>query len=150
MVSIPMVTSATKIRAPATALSPVFTAGCVDTDLSVGRCNYARSDESVGEAACLHHAMWVDHTETCCKSVFCRVEGSDGFVRSLARERSPLPTSPAKISLIVTLLATSSGLRPLMHSLREILKAICYIVRSGCGWRPSNAAAFCLLLIGNL
>jgi uncharacterized protein YjbI with pentapeptide repeats len=23
-------------------------------------------DKSVGESACLHHAMWVDHTETCC------------------------------------------------------------------------------------
>src|SRR5215213_3631528 len=45
------------------------TAGCVDTDLPVGRCNYARSDKSVGEIACLHHAMWVDHTETCCMLV---------------------------------------------------------------------------------
>ena len=43
-----------------------LTAGCVDTDLPVGRCYYARSDKSVGESACLHHAMWVDHTETCC------------------------------------------------------------------------------------
>src|SRR5215213_11518970 len=42
-------------------------AGCVDTDLPVGRCNYARSDKSVSETACLHHAMWVDHTETCCR-----------------------------------------------------------------------------------
>jgi len=44
------------------------TAGCVDTDLPVGQCNYARSDKSVGEIARLHHAMWVDHTETCCNA----------------------------------------------------------------------------------
>jgi transposase len=44
------------------------TAGCVDTDLPIGQCNYARSDKSVGESACLHHAMWVDHTETCCSA----------------------------------------------------------------------------------
>jgi hypothetical protein len=49
------------------ATSPL-TAGCVETDLPVGRCNYARSDESVSETACLHHAMWVDHTETCCNN----------------------------------------------------------------------------------
>jgi len=39
--------------------------GCVDTELPVGRCNHTRSDESVGESACLHYAMWVDPTETC-------------------------------------------------------------------------------------
>ena len=44
-------------------------AGCVDTDLPVGQCNYARSDKFVSESACLHHAMWVDHTETCCEKV---------------------------------------------------------------------------------
>jgi len=48
-----------------TLLTRLPTAGCVDTDLPVGRCDYARSDKSVGESACLHHAMWVDHTETC-------------------------------------------------------------------------------------
>jgi hypothetical protein len=43
------------------------TAGCVDTDLPVGQCNYAHSDKSVSETAWLHHAMWVDHSETCCR-----------------------------------------------------------------------------------
>jgi hypothetical protein len=44
------------------------TVGCVDTELPVGQCNYARSDKSVSETACLHHAMWADLTETCCKA----------------------------------------------------------------------------------
>jgi hypothetical protein len=45
-----------------------LTAGCVDTELPVGQCNYAHSDESVSETAWLHHAMWVDHSETCCQN----------------------------------------------------------------------------------
>jgi hypothetical protein len=54
----------TEIRCRSVVFIP--TAGCVDTELPLGRCDYARSDKSIGESACLHHAMWVDHTETCC------------------------------------------------------------------------------------
>ena len=43
------------------------TAGCVDTDPPVGQCNYVRSDKHFSKTVCEHHAMWVDHTETCCE-----------------------------------------------------------------------------------
>jgi hypothetical protein len=54
---------------------PLLTAGCVDTELPLGRCDYARPDESVGESACLHRAMWVYHTEMYCENAPPRLLG---------------------------------------------------------------------------
>src|SRR5215208_946599 len=105
-------------RSRATALSEGFhTAGCVDTDLPVGQCNYARSDKSVSESACLHHAMWVDHTETCCRFAASR----NTPWRSISVEGRCLRVAlHHAISLMPALLPRGDGFR--MNSWRAFLE----------------------------
>jgi len=45
-------------------LGLLVTAGCIDTDLPVGRHIFGQSDKPLIEIAHMHHAMWVTFGET--------------------------------------------------------------------------------------
>jgi transposase len=71
-----------------------------------------------------------------------------GYFATLARMRKPYPTdlSDAEWKYIEAHLPAPNGFgRPRTHSLREILNAVFYLLKSGCQWRLLRLKGFVVL-----